>query len=162
MEEDSEEAAPPAAAANVVPATPTVAKAAATSAAGENEDSTPATAADHFANDYLEINNTKFTETIALVNDKDKQLHQALLNKTSSILDAMTFKIWVDIEAKELEDKINADIKVELEPPAITKATVAVSYCIDLANPPKELEDFLKVRFDQHTKLLRDEHLHYL
>ena len=49
---------------------------------------------------------------------------------------------------------------MELEPPAITKATAAVSFMmegIDLANPPAELEDFLKVRFDQHTKPLRDE-----
>ena len=28
---------------------------------------------------------------------------------------------------------------------------------IDLATPPTELEDLLKVRFDQHTKPLRDE-----
>ena len=160
MEEEYEVVASPAAAANVVAASPAVTKAASNSAAGENEDSTPATAADHFANNYLTTNNTKFTETIALMNERDKQLYQTLLNKTSSIIDAVTFKIWDDIDAKELEDKINACIKVELEPPAITKATVAVSFMmegIDLTNPPTELEDFLKVRFDQHTKPLRDE-----
>ena len=57
----------------------------------------------------------------------------------------MTFNIWDDIEAKELEDKINADIKIELEPLAITKATAAVSFMmdgIDLTNPPVNWNTF--------------------
>ena len=49
---------------------------------------------------------------------------------------------------------------MELKPPAITKATAAVSCMmdgIDLATPPCKLENFLKVRFDQHAKPLQDE-----
>ena len=143
-----------------MPVTPAAANVAAISAAGGSEDSSPDTATDHFADDYLKINKTNFQVTSGRMNDKDRAFHDTLLDKTQSIVDAVTYKIWDDIEAKELEDKINADIKVELEPPAITKATAAVSFMmegIDLANPPAELEDFLKVRFDQHTKPLRDE-----
>ena len=76
---------------------------------------------------------------MARMDAKNRAFHNALLDKTQSITDAVTYKIWDDIEAKELEDKINADIKMELEPPAITKATATVSFLIDdidLATPP--------------------------
>ena len=53
MEEDVMEVVPPAAPTNVVPATPAAANAAAISATVANEDSSPETATDHFADDYL-------------------------------------------------------------------------------------------------------------
>lgn len=54
-------------------------------------------------------------------------------------MEAVTFNIWDGIEAKELEDQINARINMDLEPPVITKATLEVSQVletINLANPP--------------------------
>ena len=119
-------------------ASPTVANTASDSARALNEDPRPTTAADHFAHNYLVFNKTNFNEVFDLINERDKLLHEEILKKTKSIIGALTFNIWDDIEAKELEDKINADIKIELEPPAITKATAVVSFLVDgtdLATP---------------------------
>ena len=90
------------------------------------------------------------------------------------ILEAVTFNIWEGIEANELEDQIDADIKMELEPPAITKATEEDSQVlkrIDLAEEKKRRVRRLsqskvwQARNDianELLKLKRDKHLNYL
>ena len=83
-----------------------------------------------------------------------------LVAKTSNFVCNTTIKFWIEIDRLRIEKEIVAEIKRDLIPKsiaAVTEATAQVLDQIDLANPPKPLDDYIDKRIKGgQTKLRRE------
>ena len=91
---------------------------------------------------------------------KDKATITELVAKTATFVRHSTISFWIERDLEAIEREIDAELEREFKPKSITKATEAAALVldqIDLANPPKPLDDYIDKRIKEgNTKLRRE------
>ena len=115
-----------------------------------------------FGNCYLKTTNFDLEAAKKKSDNRegDKATITEILSKTACFVHDTTIKFWNVLSDLELEKEIDAEIKRDLVPKSITAATEAAAHVldkIDLANPPKPLDDYIDKRIKAgQTKLRRE------
>ena len=114
------------------------------------------------AEDYLTFAGSKFYVDGATSKTSDDNI--AILNNAvanmNTFLVRVTFNLWDDIDDKDDAAKINAALKSKRQLKRTADTTKEVSQMlsnIDLANPPKELDDYIDKRHKKQVVNLRRE-----
>ena len=118
------------------------------------------TASDLFAADYCTTCHFDLDKTKHDTHYDEENFIQLLLSKTKPLFASITYELWEQMDEADLTRKINALQLLEFKPKTITDATEAVSTVIDkidLANPPKELDDYVDKRMKKELAKLRRE-----
>jgi len=91
---------------------------------------------------------------------KDNTTIAELVAKTATFVRRSTISFWIKRDRKAIEREIDAELEREFKPKSITEATEAAALVldqIDLANPPKPLDDYIDKRIQEgNTKLRRE------
>jgi hypothetical protein len=115
-----------------------------------------------FGDCYLEVMKFDLEATKKKSDDypRDAVIVSELIAKTSSFVHNTTIKFWKEMSRLALEKEIDAKIERDLIPKTITAATEAAAQVldkIDLANPPKPLDNYIDKRIKAgQTKLQRE------
>ena len=99
-----------------------------------------------FAVDFMNFKNIDRDALFKNFSSKNKATRVELLAEIQPIFMHTTFYLWEAIQKKDRARQVNAAIKKSYEPKAIETATEQVALAIDkidIANPPKELEDYI-------------------
>ena len=111
-----------------------------------NSNNVPRSGARRFQDEYAELSGLDLEK----LGKKIKCMYISTMNdctlKTRRILVTTTFNLWKTKKSKNQDQQIDAAIKKALEPEniiATTEDTSVVINKIDLANPSKELEDYI-------------------
>ena len=92
--------------------------------------------------------------------DSDKATYKHLIDQTRKVFSPVTFELWERMDEEDTLKKINAAQKLEFKSKSTTKATEATAMVldeIDLANPPKELDDYVAKQMKKEITKLRQE-----
>merc|ERR1711966_115712 len=83
-----------------------------------------------------------------------------LVAKTATFVRRSTISFWIERDREAIEREIDAELERGFKPKSITEATEAAALVldqIDLANPPKPLDDYIDKRTKEgNTKLRRE------
>ena len=111
---------------------------------------------------YLEVSKFDLDATKKKSDDqvRDALVITKLVGKTSTFFCNTTIEFWIEIDPLRIEKEIDAEIKRALVPKSITAAIIATAQVldqIDLANPPKPLDNYINKRIKAgQTKLQRE------
>jgi hypothetical protein len=118
------------------------------------------TASDVFAADYCKTCYFDLDKTKKDTHYEEEKLIQLLISKMKPLFASITYELWETMDEADLTRRINALQLLDFKPKTITDATEAVSTVIDkidLANPPKELDDYVDKRLKKEMAKLRRE-----
>ena len=114
------------------------------------------------AADYLSLVGSAFSydDIVKKLSSNDKSILFELVSKVSNFLVRVTLNLWESIDDKDEAAKINAALKAKRRlklTAAATEQTSQMLSDIDLANPPKELDDYIDKRHKRQIATLRRE-----
>lgn len=92
--------------------------------------------------------------------EKDKATTAELAAKTATFVRRTTISFWIERDREAIEREIDDELEREFRPKSITEATEAAALVldqIDLANPPKPLDDYIDKRIKEGNVKLRRE-----
>ena len=92
--------------------------------------------------------------------EKDEATIAELVAKTATFVRRSTINFWLERDREAIEREIDAELEREFKPKSITDATEAAAMVldqIDLANPPKPLDDYIDKKIKEGTIKLRRE-----
>ena len=118
------------------------------------------TAANKFTEDYVRTRSVDMHALKRKFNVTDKSTYKHLLDQTRKVFSPVTFELWERMDEEDTLKKINAAQKLEFKSKSTTKATEATAMVldeIDLANPPKELDDYVAKQMKKEITKLRRE-----
>ena len=90
----------------------------------------------------------------------DSTVLQKFVSNVDNLLIRVTFRLWDDIDDRDEAAKINAALKSRRQLKRTANATEEVLHMlstIDLANPPKELDNYIDKRHKKQVSNLRRE-----
>jgi hypothetical protein len=92
--------------------------------------------------------------------EQDKASTAELVAKTATFVRRSTISFWIERDREAIEREIDAELEREFKPKSTTEATEAAAMVldqIDLANPPKPLDDYIDKRIKEGNVKLRRE-----
>ena len=112
----------------------------------QRQATTPRAGTRKFAMDFIETKKINL-QTLADKFDQASSIFMVMIaNEVEPLFMGTSFLLWEAIRRKDQSKQINAAIKKSYEPKIIEKATEEVAMVIDrldLANPPKSLDDYV-------------------
>ena len=99
-----------------------------------------------FAIDFIETKKFDLQKLADKFNQESSTVMQIIKSEVEPLFMGTSFLLWEAIRRKDQSKQINAAIKKSYEPKIIEKATEEVAMVIDrldLANPPKSLDDYV-------------------
>jgi len=114
------------------------------------------------AADYLSLVGGAFShdDIVKKLSSSDETILFDLVSKVGHLLVRVTLNLWESIDDKDEDAQINAALKAKRQLKLTATATEQTSQMlsdVDLANPPKELDDYIDKRHKRQVATLRRE-----